>query len=43
MLHSWVGRAAAICGLLAVLFALMVGFGTATPASERAIIPQRTH
>jgi hypothetical protein len=31
MLHSWVGRVAAICGLLAVLFALMVGFGAATP------------
>ncbi|MEF8829809.1 MAG: hypothetical protein V5A49_12285 [Haloarcula sp.] len=32
MLHSWVGRVAAICVLLAVLFALMVGFGAATPA-----------
>ncbi|NHN62779.1 hypothetical protein G9463_05600 [Haloarcula sp. JP-Z28] len=39
MLHSWVGRAAAICGLLAVLFALMVGFGTATPASELGDYP----
>ena len=31
MLHSWVGRVVAICGLLAVLFALMVGLGAATP------------
>ncbi|KAA9397261.1 hypothetical protein Har1130_08105 [Haloarcula sp. CBA1130] len=31
MLHSWVGRVVAICGLLGLLFALMVGFGTATP------------
>lgn len=31
MLHSWVGRVVAICGLLAVLFALMVGLGATTP------------
>jgi hypothetical protein len=31
MLHSWVGRVAAICGLLAVLFALMVGLGAPAP------------
>jgi hypothetical protein len=32
MLHTWVGRVVAICGLLAVLFALMIGLGAATPA-----------
>jgi hypothetical protein len=31
MLHSWVGRVAAVCGLLAVLFALMVGLGAPAP------------
>ncbi|WP_336338983.1 hypothetical protein [Haloarcula brevis] len=31
MLHSWVGRGAAICVLLAVLFALMVGLGAPAP------------
>jgi hypothetical protein len=31
MLHSRVGRVVAICGLLAALFALMIGLGAATP------------
>jgi len=31
MLHSWVGRLAAVGILLAVLFALMIGLGAATP------------
>ncbi|GAA5433142.1 hypothetical protein [Haloarcula japonica] len=39
MLHSRVGRVTAICGLLAVLFALMVGLGTATPAPELGDYP----
>ena len=39
MLHSRVGRVVAICGLLAVLFALMVGFGTTTPAPELGDYP----
>lgn len=32
MLHSWAGRFVAVAVLLAVLFALMVGFGATTPA-----------
>jgi len=31
MLHSRAGRVVAICGLLAALFALMMGLGAATP------------
>ncbi|AUG47226.1 hypothetical protein BVU17_06675 [Haloarcula taiwanensis] len=39
MLHSRVGRVAAVCGLLAILFALMIGFGMATPAPELGDYP----
>ncbi|EMA01770.1 hypothetical protein SAMN05443574_104179 [Haloarcula vallismortis] len=39
MLHSQAGRVAAICGLLAILFALMIGLGTATPAPELGDYP----
>ncbi|MFY4813288.1 hypothetical protein [Haloarcula argentinensis] len=39
MLHSRVGRVTAIAGLLAVLFALMIGLGTITPTPAMGDYP----
>ncbi|WP_424003521.1 hypothetical protein ACOZ4I_04685 [Haloarcula salina] len=39
MLHSWRGRTAGVAVLLAVLFALVVGFGGISPAPELGAYP----
>jgi len=39
MLHSWTGRTAGVAVLLAVLFALVVGFGSLGPAPELGAYP----
>ncbi|MBV0900861.1 hypothetical protein [Haloarcula salina] len=39
MLHSWPGRIAGVVALLAVLFALVVGFGSLGPAPELGAYP----